>query len=59
MKKYITKKHQQPQYDLLKKEEERILSLMVDETSYYQYIDRLYEIHNKMNELEEKNKKKS
>lgn len=57
MKKDISKKHQQ-QYDLLKKEEERILSLMVDETSYNQYIDRLYEIHNKMNELEEKNKKK-
>lgn len=53
MKKDITKKHQQ-QYDLLEKEKERILSLMVDETSYYQYIDRLYEIHNKMNELEEK-----
>lgn len=58
MKKDITKKHQQLQHDLLKKEKERILSLMVDETSYYQYIDRLYEIHNKMNELEEKNKYK-
>ena len=56
MKKDITKKHQQPQHDLLEKEKERILSLMVDETSYYQYIDRLYEIHNKMNELEEKKK---
>ena len=58
MKKDISKKHQPPQHDLLKKEEERILSLMVDETSYNQYIDRLYEIHNKMNELEEKINKK-
>ena len=51
--KKLSKKRQQ-QYDLLKKEEERILSLMVDEISYNQYIDRLYEIHNKMQELEEK-----
>lgn len=53
MKKDISKKHQQ-QYDLLKKEKDRILSLMVDEISYNQYIDRLYEIHNKMQELEGK-----
>lgn len=51
--KKLSKKRQQ-QYDVLKKEEERILSLMVDEISYNQYIDRLYEIHNKMQELEEK-----
>lgn len=51
--KKLSKKRQQ-QYDLLKKKEEQILSLMVDEISYNQYIDRLYEIHNKMQELEEK-----
>lgn len=51
--KKLSKKRQQ-QYDLLKKEEERILSLMVDGISYNQYIDSLYEIHNKMQELEEK-----